>query len=139
MQRYKGRHDDDFRVTLRCQEGGRALPARLPPLVDRMYASSQEDEPESESTVLFAHDMHERNILVNEGGDLLAILDWEFVSTVPIWQACRVPSFLEPVHEHDEPPEKDHYPPYETLGDWVRSEDVEDDGIVSSRYWEHLA
>jgi hypothetical protein len=52
------------------------------------------DDPPDEN-VLFTHDLHDYNIMVNEQGDLLALLDWEFVSTVPVWHACQYPRFLQ--------------------------------------------
>ncbi|KAK8924260.1 hypothetical protein VCV18_004679 [Metarhizium anisopliae] len=64
------------------------------------------DEPEA--TGLYHHDLHLNNILVNEKGEITAILDWECVSALPLWMFTKVPKFLdEPVRE--EKPQRDMY------------------------------
>ncbi|CAP62178.1 uncharacterized protein PODANS_5_12850 [Podospora anserina S mat+] len=64
------------------------------------------DEPET--TVLYHHDLHLKNILVSEEGEITAVLDWECVSAMPLWMTTKVPRFLdEPVREEE--PQRDTY------------------------------
>ncbi|KAK0658522.1 hypothetical protein QBC41DRAFT_237927, partial [Cercophora samala] len=64
------------------------------------------DEPET--TVLYYHDLHLNNILVNEEGEITAVLDWECVSAMPLWMSTKVPKFLdEPTREEE--PQRDRY------------------------------
>lgn len=39
------------------------------------------------------HDLHESNIMLDDDGNLLAIIDWEFTSTAPIWEVAQYPKF----------------------------------------------
>ncbi|KAK3994330.1 phosphotransferase enzyme family-domain-containing protein [Cladorrhinum sp. PSN332] len=64
------------------------------------------DDPEI--TGLYHHDLHLNNILVNERGEITAVLDWECVSAMPLWMSTKVPKFLdEPVREEE--PQRDDY------------------------------
>lgn len=64
------------------------------------------DEPEA--TGLYHHDLHLNNILVNEEGEITAVLDWECVLTLPLWMLTKVPKFLDwPVREEE--PQRDTY------------------------------
>ncbi|ORY31037.1 kinase-like domain-containing protein [Naematelia encephala] len=66
------------------------------------------DSPES--TRIFHHDLHARNIIVDQD-NIVGLLDWEFVSIVPVWQFCELPRVL---HGPDDvsKPERAHYYPY---------------------------
>lgn len=59
------------------------------------------DEPEA--TGLYHHDLHLNNILVNEQGEITAVLDWECVSALPLWMQTKVPKFLDWPARDDEP------------------------------------
>ncbi len=48
----------------------------------------------SEITALHHYDTSGYNVLVDEEGSLTALLDWDGVSTVPLWKACEMPEFL---------------------------------------------
>lgn len=73
------------------------LPRFFPPTLD-----------EVETTGLYHHDLHLNNILVNEKGEITAVLDWECVSALPLWMLTQVPKFLdEPVREEE--PQRDIY------------------------------
>lgn len=73
------------------------LPEVFPPALD-----------ESETTALYHHDLHLNNILVNEEGEITAVLDWECVSALPLWMLTMVPKFLDgPVREEE--PQRDLY------------------------------
>jgi aminoglycoside phosphotransferase (APT) family kinase protein len=47
-----------------------------------------------EVTTLHHYDTSGYNVLVDEEGRLTALLDWDGVSTVPLWKACQMPEFL---------------------------------------------
>jgi Phosphotransferase enzyme family len=47
-----------------------------------------------EITTLHHYDMSGFNVLVDGEGRLTALLDWDGVSTVPLWKACQMPEFL---------------------------------------------
>jgi hypothetical protein len=51
-------------------------------------------ESTSEITTIHHHDTSGYNVLVDEEGRLTALLDWDSVSTVPLWKACQMPDFL---------------------------------------------
>lgn len=73
------------------------LPKVFPPVLD-----------EPETTGLYHHDLHLNNILVNEEGEITAVLDWECVSALPLWMLAKVPKFLDgPVREEE--PQRDIY------------------------------
>ncbi|KAB8276153.1 hypothetical protein BDV30DRAFT_224541 [Aspergillus minisclerotigenes] len=89
------------------------LPSILPPSVDN-----------PEPSVLVHDDLSSRNILVHNNGELAAILDWECVSALPLWNACDYPAFLQGRSRRSEP----------GLGRYR----VEANGEVCDLYWEHL-
>ncbi|KAF2120433.1 hypothetical protein BDV96DRAFT_641114 [Lophiotrema nucula] len=64
--------------------------ARLERLIPKM-SKHQDTEP----TVLYHHDLNRSNILLNYEGDLVRIIDWQCAASGPLWQACRLPKFLE--------------------------------------------
>lgn len=56
-----------------------------------------------EPTALHHHDLNLNNILVNEQGEVTAVLDWECVSALPLWMMSEVPKFLDGQPREDEP------------------------------------
>lgn len=80
--------------------------------------------PEPEPSMIFHDDLNRHNVLVDERGELTAVVDWECVSALPLYAACQYPPFLlsksvdiEPIksrYQHDE------------------------NGEVAELYWEHL-
>ena len=50
--------------------------------------------PDQEVTTLHHYDTSGYNVLVDREGRLTALLDWDGVSTVPLWKACQMPEFL---------------------------------------------
>ncbi|KAK4221287.1 kinase-like domain-containing protein [Podospora fimiseda] len=76
-------------------------------LVDRIFDGMEEEE-ESKVTASYHHDLHLNNILVDEKGEITAVLDWECVSAVPIWMATKVPKFLEEGMREEEPQRDDY-------------------------------
>jgi hypothetical protein len=91
-----------------------------------------------ESSILFHDDLSMQNILIYEDGKITGIVDWECVSTLPLWKASDFPQFLEG-RERSEEPQRDQYSP--------ESENEDADGLdegalgnegISGLYWEHL-
>lgn len=82
------------------------------------------NENNLEPSVLVHDDLSGRNILVHDNGKLAAILDWECVSALPLWNACYYPAFLEGRQRRLEP-DVGRYEP-------------EESGEISELYWEHL-
>ncbi|KAL7951076.1 phosphotransferase enzyme family domain-containing protein [Trichoderma barbatum] len=56
-----------------------------------------------ESSALHHHDLNLNNILVNEQGEITAVLDWECVSALPLWMLAKMPKFLDGQPREDEP------------------------------------
>ncbi|KAF5012205.1 hypothetical protein FDECE_1721 [Fusarium decemcellulare] len=50
---------------------------------------------EEESTILWHGDLSMSNILVDSGGKLTGVVDWECVPALPLWKACCYPPFME--------------------------------------------
>jgi hypothetical protein len=63
-----------------------------------------------EPTVICHEDLSLNNILVDEEGEITAIIDWEFVSTLPYWMAVRMPKFLDTKPRRSEPNIDDYGP-----------------------------
>lgn len=63
---------------------------------------------QAECTVLFHDDLSQENILVDDNGNVTAILDWECVSSLPLWKVCQLPRFLRG-KDRDEMPVKENY------------------------------
>ncbi|KAF1962556.1 kinase-like protein [Byssothecium circinans] len=101
------------------------LPALFPP------TNSLSSEP----TVLFHDDMSSHNILVTDAGDLTAVIDWEFVSTLPLplWRACQFPRLLEG-RIREAKPLKENYSPDDNEDDQEDPYYLDNEG-VSDLYW----
>lgn len=55
------------------------------------------------ATALYHDDLSLHNILVNEEGEITAIVDWECVSAMPIWLTTKLPKFLIGKTREEEP------------------------------------
>ncbi|KAK5626765.1 hypothetical protein RRF57_002480 [Xylaria bambusicola] len=115
-----------------------ATARRLLPLLPKIFPETQ--EMEAQPTVLWHDDLNLRNILVDEKGGITAIVDWECVSTVPIWMTTSMPKFLQGDNRTEEPI-RDTYRD-ETPSELAASES--DDGLPqldnegkNPLYWEH--
>ncbi|KAG8525486.1 uncharacterized protein KY384_009130 [Bacidia gigantensis] len=75
-----------------------------------------------EPTMFFHDDLSQHNILVDEAGNLTAVIDWECVSTLPLWKACQFPAFLEGRNRAEEPLQQNY----------------QRDGQISDLFWDHL-
>jgi hypothetical protein len=92
----------------------------------------------NEESVLFHDDLSMENILVNEYGELTAIIDWECVSTVPLWCACQLPKLLEGRSREERPDRGGYSPESDDEGQKSSAPDAVDNEGVNGLYWEHL-
>ncbi|KAI3318837.1 kinase-like protein [Xylariaceae sp. AK1471] len=100
----------------------------------------QTEDGYAELTVLWHDDLNMRNILVDEKGEITAIVDWECVSALPIWMTMNMPTFLQG-NSRSEEPKLDNYGD-ETPEETVASENSRDLDRVdnegkNSLYWIH--
>ncbi|KAL2196805.1 hypothetical protein P885DRAFT_37032 [Corynascus similis CBS 632.67] len=79
---------------------------------------------EPERTMIFHDDLSRQNILVNEDGNLTAVVDWECISTLPLWIACQIPPLLQGTPRNEEPVKTKYQ--------------HDEDGNVVELFWEHL-
>ena len=93
---------------------------RLKSLLDIVFPTADCPEP----SALYHNDLSQHNIMVDGGGILTGVVDWECVSTVPLWKACSYPSFLEG-RARKLKPDKSSYKQNEY-------------GEPDSLFWEHL-
>ncbi|KAH7255443.1 uncharacterized protein BKA55DRAFT_662582 [Fusarium redolens] len=94
-----------------------------------------------EPSALHHHDLHLDNILVDEQGELTAVIDWECVSALPLWKARQVPKFLDDKPREDEP-QRDVYAdetPEEAAEEAGRRNDPDylDNEGKNELYWIH--
>lgn len=75
-------------------------------------------------TAMVHDDLSTGNILVDEAGNLMAVIDWEFSTAVPVWSAARLPVLLKD-NEREERPKEDGYR-------------HDEEGKVDDLYWDHL-
>ncbi|KAJ0125230.1 hypothetical protein J7T55_006575 [Diaporthe amygdali] len=111
---------------------------RLLSLLPKVFPDDQQDEI---ATALYHDDLSLHNILVNDDGEITAIVDWECVSAMPIWLTTKMPKFLigenreeEPIREiyADEIPAESVGPPNDGGPD-----DLDNEG-KNQLYWIHL-
>ncbi|UPK92510.1 hypothetical protein LCI18_003445 [Fusarium solani-melongenae] len=74
--------------------------AKLQQLIDHVFPETTMVE---DPTALSHTDLSRSNILVDDAGKLTGVVDWEFVSALPLWKACSYPSFLEGRPRPDKP------------------------------------
>jgi hypothetical protein len=79
---------------------------------------------EPERTMILHDDLSRQNTLVDDYGNLTAVVDWECISALPLWFACQVPPFLQG-KPNDKEPVKAQY-------------QRDEDGNVAELFWEHL-
>lgn len=95
-----------------------------------------------ERTALYHGDLGLANILVDDEGNLTAIVDWECVSTMPLWRTTEVPKFLAGP-DRNEVPNRDTYSndPPARAGDWdekhTGTDEMDNEG-KNELYWIHL-
>ncbi|KAI0521638.1 phosphotransferase enzyme family-domain-containing protein [Xylaria bambusicola] len=115
-----------------------ATARRLLSIFPRIFPEAQEIA--AQPTVLWHDDLNLRNILVDEKGDITAIVDWECVTTVPVWMTANMPKFLQGTSRSEEPTRNwyaDETP--SELAASVNGDDplqLDNEGKCSS-YWRH--
>jgi aminoglycoside phosphotransferase (APT) family kinase protein len=72
----------------------RILIKKLRWMVTKTFPAGEAPGAEAEPSVIYHDDLSQSNIMVDSSGALTGIIDWECVSTVPLWKACEVPDFL---------------------------------------------
>ncbi|KAF7864102.1 hypothetical protein EAF04_007067 [Stromatinia cepivora] len=111
-------------------------------LVERLLKLLPSIFPANESTaeqcVLFHDDLSMQNILVDDDGKITGVVDWECVSTLPLWRSCSFPEFLKG-RDRIEEPMRDRYGPDndEEFANELQGNELDNEGI-NSLYWEHL-
>ncbi|TVY66186.1 hypothetical protein Focb16_v010941 [Fusarium oxysporum f. sp. cubense] len=95
-----------------------------------------------ELSALHHHYSHLDNILVNEQGEVTAVIDWECVTALPFWMLSQVPNFLIDQPREDEP-QRDAYmneTPEEAAeaGDRRNDPDYLDNEGKNQLYWIHM-
>ncbi|KAJ5528562.1 hypothetical protein N7527_001955 [Penicillium freii] len=108
--------EDDADDAIRTLE----IIGKLKTLLPSFFPPNGDPEP----SVLVHDDLSSQNILVYDNGELAAILDWECISALPLWNACYYPAFLKG-------------PPRRLEPDLGRYE-LEANGEPSDLHWEHL-
>ncbi|EEU33638.1 uncharacterized protein NECHADRAFT_56350, partial [Fusarium vanettenii 77-13-4] len=119
--------DDDTDVS----ERARAVAMRLLELLPTVLPGEVETAEES---VLWHDDLSQQNILVAENGCLDSIVDWECVSTVPLWKAREEPILLCGPSRPDRALREDYGEDDIQKGD----EDSLDNESSTDTYWIHL-
>ncbi|KAK3687169.1 phosphotransferase enzyme family-domain-containing protein [Podospora appendiculata] len=95
-----------------------------------------------ERTVLWHDDLSLMNILVDDDGRVTAIIDWECVSTMPVWVASQMPEFLRGA-TREQRPDRNRYTDVSDRGSDVAFfgeglEDSLDNEGKTELYWIHL-
>lgn len=114
---------------------------RLLALLPKVFPAALQDSP-PEVTALWHDDLSLNNILVDDQGNITAVVDWECVSALPIWIATKMPTFLTDGGREEEP-KREGYMDETPLGS---SATEEEDGSADSLdnegknelYWIHL-
>ncbi|CAI6099783.1 unnamed protein product [Clonostachys chloroleuca] len=93
---------------------------RLGALLDAFFPPHSASEPEP--TMLYHHGLNEKNILVDDDGSITSVIDWEYISAMPLFLACDFPAeFLIDESYNTKPDMADYY-----------------GGDHDPRYWTHV-
>lgn len=111
---------------------------RLFLLLPKVFPEDQQDDV---ATALYHDDLGLQNILVDEQGEITAVVDWECVSAMPVWMATKIPNFLAGERREEEPI-RDIYAdevPIESAEAQNRDDvdDLDNEG-KNQLYWIHL-
>ncbi|KAK5168396.1 uncharacterized protein LTR77_006966 [Saxophila tyrrhenica] len=58
---------------------------------------------DNEQSIIVHNDLSTNNILINDAGDPIAVVDWECVSALPLLRACQYPQLLTGTIQHRKP------------------------------------
>ncbi|KAK7711997.1 hypothetical protein SLS64_005268 [Diaporthe eres] len=107
-------------------------------LLPKVFPEDQEDDV---ATALYHDDLSLHNILVNEQGEITAVVDWECVSAMPMWMATKIPKFLDGERREEEPIRDIYADEVPTESAETRKEgyidDLDNEG-KNQLYWIHL-
>lgn len=92
---------------------------------------------EQERSFIYHDDLSTANILVDELGNLTAVVDWECVSALPTWRACQLPQLLDGSTRSENPCKEDYAADPNDEDEDVDGERLDNEG-VDPLYWEHL-
>jgi hypothetical protein len=108
---------------------------RLANLLPKIFPPFQNP---AERTILWHDDLSLQNILVDDDAKVTALVDWECVSTKPLWVATEMPKFLNGKTREEEP-NRDDYGDADEGGEEDSADDDElDDEGKTDLYWMHL-
>ncbi|KAI0490145.1 kinase-like protein [Xylaria cf. heliscus] len=130
----EAKNDEDKEDAEEIMASTRRLLSLLPKIFTRT------DEEYAETTFLWHDDLNLHNILVNENGELTAIVDWECVSALPLWMTADMPRYVKRGNRPEEPI-RDNYA-NETPEESLASQNCDDPDELdnegkNSLYWIH--
>lgn len=111
-----------------------ALAATLAGLLPKIFLPI---ESHPEQSVILHDDLSLSNILINDQGEITALLDWECVSTMPLWIAAIVPRFLRGSDREEEPKRQDYADESDNESARDSEHDLDNEG-KNELYWIHL-
>jgi len=91
------------------------LTNRLEALADRLFPASDKDTSNSEEetrpvrTFLCHDSLSFDNILVDENGILMGVIDWQCIPCLPLHEYCQFPAFLQQTHDRYKEPTGHRY------------------------------
>ena len=88
-------------------------------------------------TALKHIDLSMRNILVDDEGEITAIVDWECTPAVPLWLSLRLPNFLGDTYRLSRPVREMYADESEEAAEEAAEEGVDNEG-KAPLYWIHL-
>ncbi|KAB5569933.1 phosphotransferase enzyme family-domain-containing protein [Coniochaeta sp. 2T2.1] len=89
----------------------------------------------SERTYLWHSDLNMNNILLDDEGNITAVLDWESLSCQPLWVSTQVPHFLLATRPRERQPLRDGYA--DDDGTIENSTGLDNEG-KNTLFWDHL-
>lgn len=119
-----------------------AAAERLLSFLPRVFPEDQEDEV---ATALWHDDLRLQNILIDDHGEITAIIEWDSTSAMPICFSTKMPEFFDRESPREEEPDRNTYSdetPSEAAEARERqntsdSDELDNEG-KNSLYWIHL-
>ncbi|ESZ96404.1 hypothetical protein SBOR_3236 [Sclerotinia borealis F-4128] len=115
-------------------QDAKILAERLLKLLPNVFPTT---DSSPEQSVLFHDDLSSRNLLIDDDGTITGIVDWECVSTLPLWKSCDFPEFLKG-RERNEEPNRNQYAPDDEENVNEPAADALDNEGINELYWIHL-
>lgn len=114
------------------------LAQRLLSILPKVFTRPEiQDSPEV--TAMWHDDLNLNNILVDNEGQITAVVDWECVSALPIWMAAMTPKFLISDSRLEEPKREDYMDetPQGSCSSESDTDGLDNEG-KNQLYWIHL-